>query len=452
MNIVRKDIDAVNATITIQVSKSDYGQKVENSLRDYRKKVNMPGFRPGMVPASLVKKMYGKAVEAEEINKLISESLFGYIKENNLEILGEPLPSETEQKEIDFDTQEELEFVFDLGLAPELDLKLDAKTKVPYYKIALTDEMIENQVKSYTGRFGSYIQVEEVVEKDVVKGDLVELTASGEVLEGGINVEAAVLCPAYVKDEKQKAAFIGAKIGDVITFNPKKAFENETEIASLLKVKKEDVAGIDADFSITITGITRYQESEINQELFDKVFGAEVVKSEEEFRAKIKESIQTNLDSDGDYKFGIDARNAVIKKMENAILPDAFLRRWMLASNEKLTSEQLDEEYPMMIEDLKWHLAKNQIAKANDVKVEFEDIEAYAKKMARAQFAQYGMPDVPEDILANYAQDMLKDENAIKNIMENVVQEKVVEIIKSSVKLDEKEIAIDDFNKMIEAK
>jgi trigger factor len=449
MNITRKDIDAVNALVTVSVAKADYAEKVEKQLREYRKKANIPGFRPGMVPAGLVKKMYGKAIEAEEINKLVSESLFGYIKENNINTLGEPLPNESQEK-IDFDNQEDFEFQFDLGIAPEIDVKLSAKDKIKYYQIALTDEMVENQVKSYTGRFGSYIQVETIEEKDVVKGEMLEM-AGKKVNEDGHKIEDAVLCPNYMKDEKQKALFVGKKVGDVVVFNPKKAFENGAEIASLLKMSKEEAQEIDADFQFTIGGITRYEESKIDQSLFDKVFGEGAVKSEEEFIAKIKESIQQNLDADGDYKFGIDAREAVVAKLKDVVFPEAFLKRWALAANEGLTQEKLDEDFPKMIEDLKWHLAKDKIAKDNEVKIEFEDVEAFAKKIAQAQFAQYGMANVPEDILAGYAKDMLKDEKSIRNMMDGALNDKVIAVIKATVKLDNTSISMDDFNKMLEA-
>ena len=453
MNIVKNDIDAVNATLTIQVSKSDYEEKVDKTLRDYRKKANIPGFRPGMVPVGLVKKMYGKAVMADEINKLVSDSLFGYIKENNINILGEPLPNEEDKQTIDFDTQEEFEFKFDLGLAPEIDITLDKKTKIPYYKIDLTEEMIDNQVKSYLGRFGSYIQVEDVVESDVVKGKLLEVTKTGRKKKDGIELDDAVLSPAYMKaDKEMQASFIGAKVGDEIQFNPLKAFENEAEIASLLKIEKEEVAAMKSDFKMTITGITRYQEAEINQELFDKVFGEGTVKSEEEFRAKIKESIESNITADADYKFGIDAKEAVIKKMDKLTFPDAFLKKWAMAAHEEVTEETLEQDYPRMIEDLKWHLLKDKISKDNEIKVDFPDLEAFAKKVAMAQFAQYGMPTVPDDILDGYVKDMLKDEKSIRGMMDGAMDEKVFASIKETVKLDEKAISIEEFNKMLEAK
>lgn len=452
MNIVRKDIDAVNALVTLQVSKADYQDKVEKTLRDYRKKANIPGFRPGMVPVGLVKKMYGKAVLAEEINKVVSDSIYNYIKENDINILGEPLPNETEQAPIDFDTLEDFEFKFDLGIAPNFEVTLDKKDKVKHYAITLTDEMVENQVKQYTGRFGSYIQEEIVEEKDVIKVDLVELGADKQVNENGIKGEAGVLCPAYIKDAKQKKLFIGKKIGEVIVFNPKKAFENGAEISSLLKISKEEAENITSDFQLTITGVTRYQESELNQGLFDKVFGEGVVKSEAEFRAKIKESIQQNLDADSNYKFGIDARNALIKKLEKVSFPDAFLKRWVLATNDNITAEKLEEDFTLMIDDLKWHLIKDKIAKANEVKVEPEDINVYGKKIAQAQFAQYGMPNVPDDVLEGYVKDMLKDEKSIKNVVEGVVNDKVIQVVKESVKLDIVKITIEEFNKMLETK
>src|ERR1035437_7004433 len=328
MNIVRKDLDQNNAIVTLRIEKVDYAEKVDKTLRDYRKKANIPGFRPGMVPVGLVKKMYGKAILAEEINKLVSDNLYNYIRENNVNILGEPLPNETEQKAIDFDTQEEFEFVFDLGIAPEFEVELTKKDKVKYFSIAVSDEMIENQVKSYTGRYGKYIQEEVVEEKDMLKGELLEM-ANGKVNESGIKVQDATFTAAYMKDDAQKALFVGAKKGDIITFNPAVAFENENEISSLLKISKDAAKIIDADFQLKIESITRYHESEINQELFDKVYGEGVVKTEDEFRAKIKENIQDNLVSDSEFKFSVDAKEMFVAKFSDLSFPDTFLQRWL---------------------------------------------------------------------------------------------------------------------------
>lgn len=449
MNIVRKDHDSVNATLTISIEKADYSEKVEKTLRDYRKKANIPGFRPGMVPMGLLKKMYGKSILAEEINKMLSDELYKYIQENNVNILGEPLPNEDEQKEIDFNTQEDFEFSFDLGLAPAFEVELNKKDKVKFYQIAASDEMVNNQVKSYTGRYGKYVQEETVEEKDMVKGLIVEL-ADGKVKEDGIQASDAVLTPAYMKDEASKNSFVGAKAGDQITFNPKKAFENEAEIASLLKLKKEDVAGLEADFLFTIESITRYHEAEVNQELFDKVYGDGVVTSEEDFIAKIKATIEEQLSQDSNYKFGIDAREALVKKYNDLVFPDAFLKRWLLATNKDLTADKVEEDYSKMIDDLKWQLIKDKIAKANEIKVENEDVQAYGRQIARSQFAQYGMTGLEDSILDNYVKDMFKNEEQLRNIIDRVAENKVVEIIKNTVKLDTKEVSIEDFNKMFE--
>ena len=450
MNVVLKNTDAVNAVVTITVTKDDYAEKVEKKLKEYRKKANIPGFRPGMTPASLVKKMYGKGVLAEEVNHIISDTLYTYIKENNLNILGEPLPNETEQKTVDFDSEEDFEFVFDLAIAPEFEINLSKKDKVAYYNITITDDMIDNQIKSYTSRFGTYEQTEEVAENDVIKGSVLELTKEGKVNETGIKVTDAVLSPVHLKDAKQKKAFVGVKKGDIITFNPQKAMENEAEIASFLKISKDAVKDVTADFSFEIQQITRYKESPVDQSLFDKVFGEGIVNNDKEFRAKIAEGIQESYVSDSDYKFGIDAKDVLVKKLDKVVFPEAFLKRWVLAANENLTAETVEKEFDLMLNDLKWYLIKNQIAKANACKVEKEDIEAFARKMAKIQFAQYGMLNVPEDILANYAQDMLKKEETIKNMVEKVLEEKVLEVVKASVKLDKKAISYEDFNKMFE--
>jgi len=451
MNIVRKDLDQSNAMVTLSIEKVDYAEKVDKTLRDYRKKANIPGFRPGMVPVGLVKKMYGKAVLAEEINKLVSDGLYGYIRDNNINILGEPLPNQTEQKQIDFETQEVFEFVFDLGIAPEFEVELTKKDKVALYNITVSEEMIDNQVKSYTGRYGKYIQEDSVEEKDMLKGELLEM-ADGKVNEEGLKVQDATMTIAYMKDADQKARFAGAKKGDLITFNPAKAYVEEAEISSLLKISKDEAKTIDADFQLKIESITRYHESEIDQDLFDKVYGEGVVSSVEEFRAKIKENIQENLTSDSEYKFGVDAQEMLIAKYNNLPFPDAFLKRWVLSSNENLTAEKLDEDYSKMIADLTWHLVKDKLAKANDVKVEKEDVEEFAKKMAKAQFAQYGMIGMDDEIIANYAKDMLKKEDTLKNIVDKVAEEKVFAVVKGAVKLETKEVSIDEFNKMFEAK
>ena len=450
MNIVRKDIDQNNAIVTLRIEKADYAEKVEKNLRDYRKKANIPGFRKGMVPVSLINKMYGKAVMAEEINKIVSEELYNFVRENKVNMLGEPLPNLTEQKEIDFNTQEDFEFVFDLGLAPEFEVELSKKDKVVSYSIAVSEEMIDNQVKSYTARYGKYIQEDIVEEKDMLKGEILEME-NGKVNESGIKLIDAVLTPAYMKDDAQKALFLGAAKGTIITFNPQKAYENETEISSLLKISKDEAKLINSDFQFKIEGITRYHESEIDQEFFDKIYGEGVVTSEAEFRTKIKENIQESLSGDSDYKFGVDAREMILAKFSDLTFPDAFLKRWVLASNENLTAETLEADYPKMIADLKWQLIKDKLIKSSDIKIEAVDIEEYSKKITKAQFAQYGMVGMDDEMISNYAKDMLKKEETYKGIVEKVVENKVFDAVKSTVKLNIKEVSIEEFNKMFEA-
>ena len=449
MNISKKDIDQNNAVITISVTKQDYAEKVEKSLRDYRKKANMPGFRPGNVPIGLIKKMYGKAVVAEEINNLVSQGLADFIEENNLPILGQPLPNEEDPAEFDFETQESFDFHFDVGLAPEFEVEFSRFSSVPFYDITVSEEMIENQIKSYTSRFGKYEQVDMVEAKDMVKGKLTELE-NGDVKEGGISVDDAVITPDYMKDEEQKSLFVGKNKGETVVFNPLKAFENETEISSLLKIKKEEVKDVTSDFQLEISGITRYEEGEVNQELFDKVYGEGTVSSLDEFKEKITANIKESLTADSLYKFNIDARQAVVSEFKDLQFPEAFLKRWLLENNKELTPEKIEEDYPKMIEDLVWQLAKDKIAKANEIKVEMSDVEEYGRKVAKAQFAQYGMVGLGDEILDNYVKDMMKKEETVRNFIDRAAEEKVLAVIHQNVKLDEKQISIEDFNKLFE--
>jgi len=450
MNIERKNIDEVNATLTLLVEKNDYEEKVEKTLRSYRQKASVPGFRPGHVPAALVKKMYGKAVLLDELNKLVSDKILSYIKENNVKVLGEPMPSES-QKSLDLDTQETFEFVFDIAIAPDFSVELNKKVSLPYYDITIDEKMMENTIKSYTGRLGSYDQADDIAEADVVKGDVVELE-NGNAKEGGLAVNDVVLCPKYMKDDAQKALFVGVKKDGIVVFNPKKAFENENEIASLLKIAKDKVADVTGDFQFSVKGITRYKEAELNQDFFDKAFGKDVVKSEEEFKQKIQDELKSSLSIDTDFKLMMDARAAFLKKLDGVAFPDDFLKRWVLSTNEKVTKEALDNDYPKMVEDLKWHLIKEKIAADNNVKVEDADLKEFAKKTAKAQFAQYGMMSVPDDVLEGYVKDMLGKKENLNNIVDKVVEDKVIAVIKSAVKLNTKSISLDEFNKMFEEK
>lgn len=449
MNIERQNIDEVNVVLTINIAKSDYQDKMAQTLKDYRKKANVPGFRPGMVPTSLLKKMYGKAILVDEVNKTVSDGLYNYIKDNKMEVLGEPLPSK-DQPENDFSDENDYTFKFDVALAPEFNISLTAKDKMKFYEITPDEKMIEGQIKSYTGRFGTYEQVDVVEADDMVKGNIVEMSGKKEK-EDGVKVENAVLTAAYMKDEKIKKQFIGAKKSDSIVFNPSKAYDgNEAELASLLRIKKEDVNGFSSDVKITIEGITRYKEAEINQELFDKAFGKDAVKSEEEFKAKITDGLKENMAVESQFKFADDVKALIAKKMDKLTFPVDFLKRWVLETNEKMTAEELDKNFDQMLSDLKWQLAKDKIAKENEVKIEQADIENYAKKVAKMQFAQYGMMNTPEDILENYSKDMLKNKDTARNIFERVSEEKVIEAVKNKVAVENKSVTIEEFNKLFE--
>ena len=451
MNVSLQNIDKVSALLTVKLEKADYQAQVDKSLKNIRQKAQVPGFRPGMVPMSLVKKMYGKSVVAEEVNKILSDKVYGYIKDNNLSILGEPMPNEDKQPGIDFDTMEEFEFLFDIALAPEFAVEVSNKDKVDYYSIEVTDEMVENQIKAYTQRNGKYEKVDAYADKDMLKGLLAELDEKGNTKEGGIQIEGAVMMPAYMKSEEQKAIFANAKVNDVFVFNPDVAYEgNVTEISSLLKIGKEAVADMKSNFSFQVEEITRFVNGNLDQELFDQVLGKDAVKSEEEFRAKMKEVIAEQFVADTDYKFLIDVRNLLVAKAGKLEFPDALLKRFMMLNNKDKGEDFVNENYDKSIEELTWHLIKEQLVKANDVKVEQEDVINMAKEATRAQFAQYGMMTVPEDILENYAQEMLKKKDSIDGLVSRVVEAKLAKALKEQVKLTNKTVSIEDFNKMFE--
>jgi trigger factor len=450
MNVSLKNIDAVSGIVKVEIVKADYADKVEKGLRNFRQKANVPGFRKGMVPMGMVKKMYGKSVLAEEVNKLVSEGLFGFIREKELNVLGEPLPNETEQKEINFDLQEDFEFCFDVALAPEINVELSKEDTLPYYQIAVTSEMVEKQIESYRANFGNYDKVEEVEEKDMVKGLVVELE-NGEPKANGLVVENAVIMPLYIKDAEEKAKFMGAKNNSVVVFNPSKAYDGtEAEIAAFLKVEKDQVASYTGDFSFEIAEITRHKEAELNEELFTRVFGEGVVSTAEEFTNKIKESLAEQFAPESDFKFLSDAKDLLVAKAGELAFPEAILKRFMLAQDERKTAESIDEDFPKVIEDLKFHLIKEKLVKENDLKVEEADITAFGKRVAKAQFAQYGMISVPEDVLDNYAKDMLKNKETLRNVIDRAVEEKLSSWLKEQVKLDVMEVSAEDFGKLAE--
>ena len=439
------------AKLTIEVPADDLEKALQSAYMKQKNKIAMPGFRKGMVPASLVKKMYGKSVIAEVVNKALQEAIYNYIRENKVNMLGEPLPNEEKQQNIDFDTMDEFDFVFDIALAPEFKAEVDAKDKVDYYLIDVTEDMVNNQVKAYTQRNGKYEKVDVYEDKDMLKGLLAQLDEEGNTKEGGIQVEGAVMMPAYMKNDEQKAIFNGAKVNDVLVFNPAVAFDNnEAELSSLLKIKKEEVAGVKGNFSFQVEEITRMVPAELNQELFDNVFGEGTVSSEEEFRAKIKEGIAKQFESDSDYKFLIDVREYLVNKIGKLEFPDALLKRIMLLNNEEKGEAFVAENYDKSIEELTWHLIKEQLLKNNEIKVEQADVMNMAKEATRIQFAQYGMLNIPEEVLENYAKEMLKKQESVEGLVNRAAESKLSAALKAKATLNHKTVSMEEFNKMFE--
>lgn len=432
----------MQAVLTMTIEPADYQEAADKELRQIRQKANIPGFRPGMVPLGLVKKMYGKGVLAEVINREIGVQLQKFIEEKNLNILGDPLPNEELTPAVDFDNQDTFTFAFDIALAPEFDALLNGRNKLTRYNITVTDEMVNRQVESYASRFGEYVDADKVEEGDILKGTLTEQK------ENGIVKENAILNPSYMKDKKAQKLFKGAKKGDVVTFNPMKAFESEVEVASMLDVKKEEAKELTSDFAFEIQTITRHANAKIDGELFAKVYGENNVKDEADFRGKVKAEIEDNMRQDSEYKFGLDAKAAVMKKMEKVAFPEAFLRRWVKTNNPELTDEQLEKDFPQMLEELKWHLAKEQLLKHFELKVEKEDVEAYAKEVARMQFIQYGLMHVDDQYLTSYAQEMMKKEDQLRALVERCAEQKIYKALEGVAKVEEQAISHEDFGKL----
>ena len=386
MNISLQNVDKVSALLTVKIEKADYQEKVEKTLKTLRQRANMPGFRKGMVPMGLIKKQYGTSVLVEEIDKLMQEKVGEYIRENKVNMLGAPLPKENNAN---FSTDENFEFSFDIALAPEFELALSSSDSIDYYDIDVTDDMVEQQVKLYTQRTAKYDKVYEYQENEILKGLLAELDENGNTKEGGVQVEGAVMMPAYMKNDEQKAVFNGAKTNTVLVFNPSVAFDNnEAELASLLKVKKEDVANYKGNFSFQIEEITRMIPGELNQELFDQVLGEGKAHSEEEFRAQIKEVIKKQFEADSDYKFLLDVRTYTMGKVGKLEFADELMKRIMLENNKEKGEEFVNENYDKSLEELTWHLIKEKLVAANGIKVEQADINNMAKEATRDQCAR----------------------------------------------------------------
>jgi len=449
MNIKFESADKINGLMTITIEQADYQEAVDKQLKNYRKKAQVPGFRPGMVPMGLIKKQYGTAVKADEVNRILGEKLYEYVRENKIQMLGEPLPNEN-QKPQDLAGDGPFEFVFDIAVAPEFKAELTNKDKVDFYTIKVDDKLIDDQVQMYASQAGEFVEAQEWSGNDTLKGDLRQLDENGTTLEGGITTEGGMIMPSYIKGEDEKKKFEGCKPGDIITFNPKKAYpDNDAEVAALLKVQKDDVKDLTADFSFQVTEIRHFQPAAVDAKLFEKVFG-EGVKDEADFRQRIADSVKGQLEANSDFKFLRDVRAYVENKVGELQFPEALLKRVMLNNNKDKGEDFVEKNFKASIDELKWHLIKEQLVAATQIKVEDADLKAVAKDAMRAQFAQYGMTNIPEDVLEKYAEEQLKKRENIDNFVDRAVDVKLTQALKGIVKLNEKEVTLDEFNKMMQ--
>lgn len=450
MNITRENIDNVNAVINIVIEKADYAQQVEDVLKDYRQKASIPGFRPGKAPKGMIQKRFGLPVLVEEVNKLLSQNLSKYLVDEKLPILGEPLPNAEKQQAINWESDETFTFAFDIALAPEVSVTMDEKDSFKYYKIAVSDEMVSQQEEMAATQLGQNVPDEEVKEDSSVRGDFVQIDAEGKEVEGGIAPKGVLLAVDKIKDEEIKKAFIGAKKDAVITFDPVKAFDNRHEVGHMLNIKHEEADELNSEFKYTVTEILKFEKAELNEDLFKQLYGEDTeVKTIEDFRNRIREEMANNLVFSSDQKFAQDVHNAVMEKTEIE-LPEAFLKRWLLETNDELTEEQLDKDFDGFMKDLKWQLIKDSIAKENEISVSPEEANDFAQKMALAQYQQYGMYDVPVEQLESFAKMILEKPEEQDRIYKKIQEDKVIYAIKEKVTIAEEEVSQEEFNKMME--
>ncbi len=449
MNITREDINELNTVLKVKIGKPDYEDKVENVLKDYRKKANIKGFRPGMVPIGLVKKMYGKAVQIDEINKIVTENIQKYLVDEKIEILGDPIPKHDDQEKFDFDTQEEFTFSFELGLAPKVGLTLSKDNTVNKYEIAVDAKMKNDYLENHTRRYGDIRNAEPSEDRDILKGKIEVADNDCNPVPEGISTEDTSLAIDLIKDEEIKKLFLGKAVNDIICFDVKKAFPNDMEIAGLLNIKKEDVAALVGNVIFTIMEITRFYPAELNQELFDKVYGEGTVSSEEEFMKKIEEEIAVSLNRESDFKLMQDIKKLALEKTELQF-PEDFLKRWLLKVNENTTEELIEKEFDSFRNDLKWQLIRNKVARDKEIKISEEELLKEASEITRYQFRQYGLYYATDEQITNYAKETLKREEDAKRIADKILEEKVLEHMKEMVNIGKEDISVEKFNKLFE--
>lgn len=449
MKVTKNQIDDLNAVITVAVEKADYQTKVDAVLKDYRKNAKLDGFRPGKAPMGIIKKMYGTSVVVDEVNKVISNGLNDFITSEDLQILGEPMPND-DQEPIDFDKADDFSFKFDVGLTPEIEISLTKRDKLNYYKVLADDEMIDEYVASYAKNYGETKDTETSTEDSYLIGKILQLDAEEKPFDGGVVNEAGKLAVSLAKDDDEEAKLIGVKVGDIITVDLWKTFPNEAEIAGILNIKKEEVEILkEAKFQMTVAEVKTFFEAEVNQELFDKVFGEGEVKSIEEFRTRLKVQAEESYIPNSEYKLLLDAKAKLIKKVDPK-LPEEFLKVWIKAVNKEITEEQLEKEWPLFLDDMKWQIISNKLAKENELKLESDELLVAAKEFAAAQFRQYGMSSVPDEYAENYAKELLSNEEQRRKIIDTQMEKKVLNVIREKIKIEDKEVSMDDFKALFE--
>lgn len=451
MNVTLDKNGNVSGVLTISLVEEDYQDEVKKQLSILGRRRPIKGFRPGHVPASLLKKHYGGQVTAEVVDEIVSRELTNYIRENNIDLLGEPMLSK--DTKVDLVNEKNFEFKFDLGFAPEFELKLDKRVKVPYYNIEVSQAMVDDQSNAYKKRFGTQVPGDVSTEDALLRGSMEELDKDGNVKDGGIKVERTIVSPKYLKDEVEKAKFVGLKVNDTITFNPRvSSGSNVTEMAAMLAIDKDQAENVESDFTFKVEEILVNKDAELGQELYDMVFGKDVVKTEEDYYAKIKEMLAGQLKSDSNYRFTIDAEKVLVKKVGELELPDEFLKRYLVSINKDTEPSKIEEEYPRTRGEIVWQLIKEKVAKQYDVIIEKEDQMRLARIYAAQQFAQYGIGNVPDETLDRYAGELMENKDYAKEINRRAFEDKVFATIRDNVSLTEKDVTAEEFNKLFEAK
>jgi trigger factor len=447
MDVTKESVDNLNALLKVKVEQKDYQEKVDKQLTNYRKKANIPGFRQGKVPMGIVKKQYGRSVLAEELNKIVSEALHGYIEKEKLDILGNPIPKMDEEVKGDFENPDTFEFTYEIGITPEVDIKLSGKNKYEYTKVKIDKKLVDKQLEDLTKRYGKLVSGEKVGEKDMVLGQFVELDDKGEIKEGGI-MNSSTISLEFVEKEKVKKELIGKKAGDKVVINPADVSKGSQDMASMLGIKEDELDSISDKFQLTINEIKIMEPAELNQELFDKLFGEGAVSSEKEMREKIEADLEQMFGQDSDKILMRRVTNDLIEKTK-IDLPNEFLKRWIQASQqEPIEMEQIEKEYDSYAKSLKWQLIQSAIFKANDIKIEQEEVLNHTKGLLVNQYAQYGMPAPEEEELYKAAQQVLSNQKESQQIFDMLAETKLISYFKETVKLNEKAVDYDEYVKI----